>query len=105
MAKGPILLGLPALRKIGLFQKHPRVFIENTDIHQIQQKDNLAWCLADGGMSGNNTNEQSSVSDAEQVDPEITEIMHATEEWVDTDSIDSKNLNVWGPKYIHPEVT
>ena len=51
-AKGPILLGLPTLRKMGLFQKHPRVFIENIDIHQIQQKDNLDRCVADGDMSG-----------------------------------------------------
>ena len=35
-AKGPILLGLPTLRRMGLFQKHPRVFIEHIDIHQIQ---------------------------------------------------------------------
>ena len=28
-AKGPILLTLTTLRKMGLFQKHPRVFIEN----------------------------------------------------------------------------
>ena len=45
----------------------------------------------------------SSVSDAEQVDPETTEIMDVTEEWVDTENIDSKNLNVQGPKYIHPD--
>ena len=61
------MLGLTALRKMGLFQKHPWVFIENTDINQIQQKDNLARCVADDGMSGNNANEQDSVS--EQVDP------------------------------------
>ena len=102
-AKGSILLGLPTLRKMGLFQKHPRVFIETRHIHQIQQKENMARCLADGGMSGNNANEQSSVSDAEQVDPEVTEIMDVTEEWVDTENIDSKYLNMQGPKYIHPD--
>ena len=32
-AKGPILLELPTLRRMGLFQKHPRVFIEHIDIH------------------------------------------------------------------------
>ena len=34
-AKGPILLGLPTLRRIGFAHKHPKVFIENIDIHQI----------------------------------------------------------------------
>ena len=61
-------------------------------------------CVTGGGMSNNNNaNEQSSVSDAEQVDPEAAEIMDATEEWVDTENIDSKNLNVQGPTYIHPD--
>ena len=101
-AKGTILLGLPTLRRMGLFQKHPMVFIEHIDIHQIQQN-NLARCVTDGGMSDNNATGQSSVSDAEQVDPEATEIMDVTEEWVDTENIDSKNLNVQGPKYIHPD--
>ena len=32
-AKGPILLGLPTLRRMGLLQKHLRVFIEHIDIH------------------------------------------------------------------------
>ena len=32
-AKGPILLGLTTLRKMGLFQEHPMVFIEHIDIH------------------------------------------------------------------------
>ena len=54
-------------------------------------------------MSDNKANGQCSVSDAEQVDPEATEIMDVTEEWVDTENIDSKNLNVQGPKYIHPD--
>ena len=54
-------------------------------------------------MSDNNANGQSCVSDAEQVDPEVTEIMDVTEEWVDTENIDSKNLNVQGPKYIPPD--
>ena len=101
-AKGPILLGLPTLRRMGLFQKHPRVFIEHIDIHQIQQN-NLARCVTDGGMCDNNANVQSSVSDAEQVDPEATEIMDVTEERVDTENIDSKNLNVQDPLYIHPD--
>ena len=39
-------------------------------------------------MSNNNANEQSSVSDAEQVDPEVSEIMDVTEEWVETENID-----------------
>ena len=63
-AKAPILLGLTTLRKMGLFQKHPRVFIESMDIHPIQ-KDNLARCITGCGMSNNNGNEQKSVSDAE----------------------------------------
>ena len=62
-AKGPILLGLTTLRKMG-FQKHPRVFIECVNIHQIQ-KDNLVRYVKGGGMSNKNTNGQSSVSDAE----------------------------------------
>ena len=101
-AQGPILLGLPTLRRMGLFQKHPRVFIEHIDIHQIQQN-NLARCVTGRGMSDNNANEQGCVSDAEQVHPEVTEIMDVTEEWVNTENIDSKNLNVQGPKYIHPD--
>ena len=102
-AKGPILPGLTTLRKMGLFHKHPRVFIEHIDIHQIQQN-NLAKCVTGGGMSNNNNaNEQSSVSDAEQLDLETTEIMDVTEGWVDTENIDSKQLNVQGHKYIHPD--
>ena len=54
-------------------------------------------------MSGNNANEQNSASDAEKVDSQVTEIMNVTEEWVHTENIDSKNLNVQGPKYIHPD--
>ena len=38
----------------------------------------------------NNANEQNSVSDTECLDPEVTEIMDVTEEWVDTENIDSK---------------
>ena len=95
--------GLTTLRKMGLFHKHPRVFIEHIDIHQIQQN-NLAKCETGGGMSNNNNaNEQSSVSDAEQLDLETTEIMDVTEGWVDTENIDSKQLNVQGHKYIHPD--
>ena len=64
-AKGPILLGLTTLRKMGLFHKHPRVFIESMDIHPMQ-KDNLARCITGCGMSNNNNaNVQKSVSDAE----------------------------------------
>ena len=80
------MLGLPTLRRMGLFQKHPRVFIEHIDIHQTQQN-NLARCVTDGGMSDNNANVQGSVSDAGQVGPEATEIMDVTEEWVDTENI------------------
>ena len=65
-SKRCILLGLTTLRRMGLFQKHTRVFIESIDIYQIQQ-DNLARCITDGDMSDNdnNANEQNSVSDAE----------------------------------------
>ena len=101
-AKGPILFGLPTLRRIGLFQKHSRVFRESIDIHQIQ-KGNLDRCVAGGGMSGNNANEQNSVSDAEWLDLEVTEIKDVAEEWLDTENIDSNNLHVQGPKYIHPD--
>ena len=111
-AKGAILLGLPTLRRMGLFQKQARIFTEHIDIHQIQQN-NLARYVAGNGMSDNNNNNnnnnnninnnnnnnnnakgQSSVSDVEQVDPEVTENMDVTEEWVDTENIYSKNLNV-----------
>ena len=51
----------------------------------------------------NNANGQSSASDANQVDPDVTQIMDVTEEWVDMENIDSKNLNVQSPKYIHPD--
>ena len=37
-AERPILLGLPTLRRMGLFQKHPKVFIENIEVHQIQKR-------------------------------------------------------------------
>ena len=50
----------------------------------------MARCVTDGGMSDNNANGQSSVSDAEQVDPEATEIMDITEEWVDTETLIQK---------------
>ena len=63
-AKGPILLGLTTLKKMGLFHKHPMVFIKSMDIHPIQ-KGNLARCITGGGMSNNNANEQKSVSDVE----------------------------------------
>ena len=85
------MVGLPTLRRMGLFQKHPKVFIENIDIYQIQQN-NLARYVAGGDMSGddNNASEQNSVSDTECLDPEVTEIMDVTEEWVDTENIDEK---------------
>ena len=103
-AKGPILLGLTTLRTRGLFQKHPKIFIEWIDIHQIQQ-DNLVSCVAGVDMSHNdiNANEQNSVSDGEWLDPEVAEIMDVTDRWVDAENIDSKHLNVQGPKYIHPD--
>ena len=37
-AKGPILLALTTLRKMGIFQRHPRVFIEEIDIHPVHLK-------------------------------------------------------------------
>ena len=85
-------------------KKHPKVLTENIDIYQIQQN-SLARSVEGGDMSDNdnNSNGQSSVSDAEQLDPEVTEIMDATEGWVNTENIDSKNVNVQGPKYIHPD--
>ena len=80
-----------------MFWKHPKVFIENTDTHQIQQI-NLARCVAGGDVSDNdnNINDQNSVSYIECLDPDITEIMDVTEERVDTEIIDSKSLNVQG---------
>ena len=77
--------------------------MESIDIHQIPQ-DNLVRCVPGGDMSDNdnNANEQNSVSDTGCLDSEVTEIMDVTEEWVDTQNIDSKNLNVQGSKYIHP---
>ena len=80
-AKGPILLGLPTLRRMVLFLKHAKVFIASIDI-----QDNLVRCVAGVDMSDND-----SVSDTECLDPEVTEIMDVTEEWVDTENIDSKN--------------
>ena len=85
--KGLIWLGLTTLKKMWLFQKHPRVFIGSMDIQQIQ-KDNLAKCVTGGCKSNDNANEQTSVSDAEWLDPGTTEIMDVTEEWVDTENID-----------------
>ena len=37
-AKGPILLGLTTLRKMETCQRHPKVFIEEIDIHPVQIK-------------------------------------------------------------------
>ena len=89
-AKGPILLGLPTLRWMELFQKHPKVFTEKIDIYQIQQN-SLTRCVAGGGMSDdNNVNRQSFVSYTEQIDSEVNDIMDVTEEWVDTENIYSK---------------
>ena len=53
------------LTRMGLFLKHPKVFIESIDIHQIQQ-DIVARCVAGDDMSDidTNANEQNSVSDA-----------------------------------------
>ena len=103
-AKEPILLGQTTLRRMVLFQKHHRVFIESIDILQIQE-DNMARCVTGGDMSDNdnNANGQSSVSDAEQLDPEVPDIMDVTEGWVDSENIDSKILNVQGPKCMHPD--
>ena len=94
------------MRRIGLFQKHPKVFTENIDIHHIQQ-DNMARCVAGGGDmfdNDNNANEQNSVSVTEHPDPEVIDIMDVTEKWVDTENIDEYNLNVKSPKYIHPNI-
>ena len=53
----------------------------------------------------NNANEQNSISGTECLDPEVTEIMNVTEEWVDTENIDSKNLNVQAPNIFIQTVT
>ena len=47
-------------------------------------------CVAGCDMSDddNNSNEQNSVSDTGCLDPEVTEIMDVTEEWVDTENFD-----------------
>ena len=42
--QGPILLGLNAMRKFGLFTKHPRISIETVDL--FASKQNLARCEA-----------------------------------------------------------
>ena len=64
-AKAPILLGLTILRKMGIFQKHPRVFIEEIGIHPAQIK-NLARCESCRGEDVPNPKAkgQDSVSDA-----------------------------------------
>ena len=46
---------------------------------------------------------QNSVSDAECLCSHEVEITDITEEWLDTENIDSINLNVQGLKYIHPD--
>ena len=65
------------------------------------QKDNLARCVTDGGMSNNNANEQKSVPNAECLDPGATEIMDVTEEWVETEDTDSK-IEYAGPQIYSP---
>ena len=42
-AKGIIVLGLTTLRKMGIFQRHLRVFLEERNIHPVQMK-SLARC-------------------------------------------------------------
>ena len=43
-AEGPVLLSLSTMRCMGLFTKHPAVYIETIDIHSVQD---LARCAKD----------------------------------------------------------
>ena len=46
---------------------------------------------------------QDSVSEAECLGSNEAEITDITEEWMDTENIDSINLTVESPKYIYPD--
>ena len=60
-AEGPILLGLKTLRQMGIFSKHPRVFIETIDIHSTNA--GLArQQLKEGEEDGHNQSEYQSIA-------------------------------------------
>ena len=87
-AKRPILLGLNTLRKMGICQKHPRFFTEETDVHPVQIK-NQASCESCRGEDESNSKAagKDSVLDGECLGSPIAEIMDITEQWVDTENI------------------
>ena len=75
-ANGPILLALTTLRKIGIFQKHPRVFIhpiqiENQARYESCRGEDVLYATAKG---------QDFVSDAECIGLPEAGIMVITEE-------------------------
>ena len=90
---------------MGRFQKHPRVFIEKKDIHPVQIE-RLATCESCRGKDVSNTRAkgQDSVSDTECIGSLEAGKMGITEKWLDTENIDSINLNVQDLKYIHSDI-
>ena len=65
-AEGPTLLGLQTLRHMGLFSKHPRVYIETIDLHSMNLV--LASKQPKEGEDGQNLSEyQTTVSEVPKV--------------------------------------
>ena len=65
-AEGPTLLGLKTLRHMGLFSKHPRVYIETIDLHSMNLV--LASKQPKEGEDGQNLSEyQTTVSEVPKV--------------------------------------
>ena len=65
-AKGPTLLGLKTLRHMGIFSKHPRVYIETIDLHSINLV--LASKQPKEGEDGQNVNKyQNTISEVPKV--------------------------------------
>ena len=90
-------------KKDGDIPETSQVFTEEIDIKPVQIK-NLARCEIFRGDDVSNTKVKGhdSVSDDECLGSPQAEIMDIKEEWLDTENIDSINLNLLGHKYIHP---
>ena len=68
-AKELMSLGLTTLRKMGIFQKHPRVFIEEIETHPVKVKNRVRWESCRGeDVSNTKAKGQNSISDAECLD-------------------------------------
>ena len=72
---------------MGIFQKHPRVFTEELNIHPVQIR-TLAMCesCTAEDVSNNKANRQDSILDAECLGLPESEMMDITEAWLDTEN-------------------